>query len=123
MGTKRDIYNYEGIKIGELELPNSTTEEEWLEKLAEYARPIPPELIPDVTPRQIRQAWVLMGKQLSEIDNAIAALPEPHKTLAQIEWEYSTLVMRNNPLVAMLGVSQGYSPSDLDNLWKFAKTL
>lgn len=39
MGTKRDIYNYYGVKIGELELPNSTTEDEWLEKLAEYAKP------------------------------------------------------------------------------------
>lgn len=37
MGTTRDIYNYLGVKIGEIELPSSTTEDEWTAKLAEYS--------------------------------------------------------------------------------------
>ena len=37
MGTKRDILNHLGVKIGELELPNETTEEQWQEKLAAYS--------------------------------------------------------------------------------------
>lgn len=39
MGTKRDILNYLGIKIGELELPNETTEDQWIEKLSLYSQP------------------------------------------------------------------------------------
>lgn len=37
--TTRDVYNYLGVKTGSLTLPVSTTEEEWLEKLAPYALP------------------------------------------------------------------------------------
>jgi len=119
---KRDILDKTNTKIGELEMPDGTPEEVWQEKLAVYTQN-KVIVIDDVTPRQIRQAWVLMGRQLSEIDNAIAALPEPTKTLAAIEWEFSTLVQRSNPLVAMLGASQGFSSDQLDSLWKFAKGL
>lgn len=35
--TKRDILNYLGAKIGELELPDDTSEEIWAKKLAVYA--------------------------------------------------------------------------------------
>lgn len=37
MGTKRDILNYLGVKIGELELPFETTEEQWQERLSAYS--------------------------------------------------------------------------------------
>ena len=37
MGTTRDILNYLGVKIGEMELPVETTEEQWQEKLAPYS--------------------------------------------------------------------------------------
>ena len=76
-----------------------------------------------VTPRQIRQALILTGHSLSDVDNAIAALPEPHRSLASAEWEYSTLVFRRNQLVEMLGQSQGWNAQQLDDLWIFAGTL
>lgn len=79
--------------------------------------------IKPVTPRQIRQAWILMGKQLSEIDTAIDSLPEPHRSLAKAEWEYSTLIIRENNLVSTLGQMQGYSADSLDALWIFAGGL
>lgn len=120
---KRDILNHLDVKIGELELPDGTSEEVWEQRLAPYKLPPPEKYIPDVTPRQIRQAWVLMGKQLSEIDDAINALPEPYETMAKIEWEYSISVKRKNPLVEMLGQSQGYSADDLDALWVLAASL
>lgn len=79
--------------------------------------------IKPVTPRQIRQALILTGHSLSDVDNAIAALPEPHRSLASAEWEYSTLVFRRNQLVEMLGASQGWTAQDLDDLWIFAGGL
>lgn len=40
---KREILNYLGQVIGELELPADTSEEIWAEKLAKFALPPPPE--------------------------------------------------------------------------------
>jgi hypothetical protein len=79
--------------------------------------------IKSVTPRQIRQAWILSGQSLTVIEIAIDSLVEPHRSLARAEWEYSTIVMRRNPLVAMLANANGYTDEQLDALWIFAGTL
>lgn len=123
MGTKRDILNHLGVKIGELELPNSTTEDEWTAKLAEYALPPVTTEFPDVTPRQIRQALVLYGISMTEITDALNSLPEPMKTLANVEWEYSNWFQRKRPLVISVGQMLGWTPEQLDDLWKFAGSL
>lgn len=122
--SKRDILNYLGQKIGELELPEGTSEEVWQQKLAMYAMP-PQNLItlPDVTPRQMRQALVLSGISMSMIEDALASLPEPTKSMAQIEWEYSLAFQRNRPLVAQVGQMLGWTSEQLDELWRFASTL
>ncbi len=124
MGTKRDIYNHLGQKVGELELPNETTEEQWAEKLAPYA--VDPEEVvatPNVTPRQIRQALVLSGVSMESIDAAIASLPEPMHSMAKIEWEYSTAFIRTNKFVSQIGYLLGWTSHQLDELWKLASTL
>lgn len=123
MGTTRDIINHLGVKTGELELPNSTTEEEWAAKLAEYALPPITTDIPDVTPRQIRQALVLNGISLNDIDTALNTLPEPYKTLALVEWEYSNMFQRTRPLVASVGQMLGWTSGQLDSLWRLAGSL
>lgn len=123
MGTKRDIFNHEGVKIGELELPNSTTEEQWAEKLAEYAKPPFTTEVPDVTPRQIRQALILSGISLSQIDSALDSLPEPIKSLAKAEWEYSNSFQRTRPLVSSVGQMLGWTNAQVDALWKLAGSL
>lgn len=79
--------------------------------------------IADVTPRQIRQALVLMGISLTDIDNALNALPEPTKSLARIEWEYSISFQRHRPLVESVGAMMGWNSTQLDNLWRFAAGL
>jgi len=120
---KRNILNYLGDVIGELELPDGTSEEVWAAKLAVYATapPAPPK--PDLTPRQVRQALVLNGITLANIDAAIAQLPEPDRSLAQIEWEYSVAFVRTNPLIAQVAAILGWSTEQLDAMWDFAKTL
>jgi hypothetical protein len=82
-----------------------------------------PEPIPDVTPRQIRQALILSGISLQDIDNALATLPEPTKSLAMTEWEYSIAFQRNRPLVASVGQMLGWTSEQLDDLWLMAATL
>ena len=120
----RDILNYLGQKIGTMEFPDGTQEDVIAKKLAVYATPPPlPPVPPNVTPRQIRQALVLSGVSMEIIDAAIDSLPEPHKILARIEWEYSTAFIRANPLVAQIGQVLGWSSEQIDELWKLAGSL
>jgi len=118
----RDILNYSGNVIGQLTLPDNTSETEWAAALEPYAlkQPVPPD---QVTPRQIRQALVLNGLTLSQIDSALASLPDPTKTMAQIEWEYSVAIHRSNPLVASVGALLGWTSDQIDALFIQASGL
>jgi hypothetical protein len=77
----------------------------------------------DITPRQARQALLLSGITMQEIEDALDGLPEPQRSLAMIEWEYSTAFVRNNQLVVQVGQMLGWTEQQLDDLWIFAKTL
>jgi len=79
--------------------------------------------IPSVTPRQIRQALILSGISIAQIESALDSLPEPIKSLAKTEWEYSNAFERNRPLVEQMGAMLGWSSEQLDNLWLFAGGL
>lgn len=79
--------------------------------------------IADVTPRQIRQALTLMGVSMASIAAALASLPEPQRSLAQIEWEYSIAFQRHRPLVESVGLMLGWDSAQLDALWRFAASL
>jgi hypothetical protein len=82
-----------------------------------------PEVFPDVTARQIRQALVLSGVNLSTIDSTIAGLPDPAKTSAQIEWEYSNMFQRYRPLTLEVAAMLSWTSDQLDALWRLAATL
>jgi hypothetical protein len=53
----------------------------------------------------------------------IAALPEPQRTTAQIEWEFSTDYQREHPLVIQLGSALGMTSTDMDLAWQQAAGL
>lgn len=121
---KHDVLNYLGEKIGEIELSDSLSPEAVTAALSIYAEPPPaPPTPPNVTPRQIRQAIILSGVSLATVDSAIAALPEPHRSLAEVEWEYSTAFIRSNPLVNQVGMILGWDSAKLDALWNLASGL
>jgi len=120
---KHDILNHENIKIGELELPDDASQSVINERLAVYALPPAAEIIPNVTPRQIRQALILSGVTTASIEAALDSLPEPMQSLAKIEWEYSTAFERNRPLVNQMASMLGWTSAQLDALWKLAGTL
>ena len=75
-----------------------------------------------VTMRQARLALLSLNK-LADVDAAIDALPEPQKSAAKIEWEYSQEVHRNKEFVQLLAPAIGLSESDLDNLFVEASKL
>lgn len=80
--------------------------------------PVPKE----ITMRQARLA-LLDASLLSSVQPAIDSLPEPSKTKAQIEWDYSNALQRDNSFVATLGGALGLSSEDIDNLFIQAARL
>lgn len=76
----------------------------------------------EITMRQARLALHEAGL-LSNVSTAIASLSEPAKTKAQIEWEYSNALQRDNPFVTTLGTALGLSSDDIDNLFITASGL
>jgi len=75
-----------------------------------------------VTMRQARLALLGAGK-LAAVEAAIAALPEPAKTAALIEWEYSNEVQRHNGFVSQLAPLLGMTEAQLDALFIQAAAL
>ena len=82
------------------------------------AVPVPAE----VTMRQARLALHAAGK-LTAVNAAINALPDPPKTAALIEWEYSSTVRRDSRFVALLGPTLGLDAAALDALFVAASKV
>ncbi len=76
-----------------------------------------------VTARQIRRALLQLGITGDMILAALNTLPEPTKSAALIEWEYSNEFFRTHYLVGMVGQMLGWSVQQLDELWLLARTL
>ncbi len=116
----RQILDVNGNVVGSLHLPDGTSEAVWQDKLNAYkSAPI----LGDVTPRQIRQALILSGITMDMIDEQLALLPEPKKSLAKVEWDYSIAVKRTNPLVNDMAALFGWSSAQVDALWIMAQRL
>lgn len=75
-----------------------------------------------VTMRQARLALLKLGK-LSLVEAAINSLPEPQKSAACIEWDFSNDVQRHNGLVSMMAPSLGLDDAALDALFIQADAL
>ena len=85
---------------------------------------ISPHPEPEPIPQRIsmrRARLVLLDKGLlASIQGAIDSLPEPEKSAAQIEWDYSTEVWRTKPFVLAIAQGLGWTEQDLDNLFREA---
>lgn len=87
------------------------------------ALPLPPPVPASVTMRQARLALLSYGL-LDDVDAALAKITDATKrAAAQIEWEYSQEVHRNNELVATLGPALGLDDEAIDGLFALAATL
>ena len=90
-------------------------------ELPEYVAP-PQEGPQTVSMRQARLALLNAGL-LTVVTDAIAAMPEPQKTAASIEWEYSNALQRSNPFVTQLGAALGLDDAAIDALFVEAAKL
>lgn len=75
-----------------------------------------------ISARQLR-LWLHGAGLLDEVPALIAAMPEPQRTTAQIEWEFSSEYERSHPLVVQLGTALGMTAQDLDLAWTHAARL
>ena len=90
--------------------------------VADEEPPIAASVPAEVTMRQARLALHAAGK-LVAVNAAINALPDPPKTAALIEWEYSSTVRRDSQFVALLGPVLGLDAEGLDALFVAASKL
>lgn len=84
--------------------------------------PIAPGVPTVVTMRQARLALLQQGL-LSQVNQAVAAMPGATGDAARIEWEFSSTVERNRPLVQALVGALGLSSAALDELFLLAASL
>ena len=75
-----------------------------------------------VTMRQARLALHAAGL-LTSVDAAIAAMPEPDKTAAQITWEFAQTVDRGFGMVPQLAAALGMTETQIDELFIAAAKL
>lgn len=76
-----------------------------------------------VTARQFRLALIAGGVKLADVTKAINALPEAYKEQALVSWEYAPTFERNNPFIAQLAGTFGFTEESLDHLFVEADKL
>ena len=72
--------------------------------------------MPNLTARQLRLGLLQLGK-LSGVPTAIAALPEPEKSQAEIEWQFASEFRRLHPLIVQLLPILELNDEDVDQAW------
>ena len=80
------------------------------------------ERMPNLTARQLRLGLLHLGK-LSDVPVAIAALPEPERSQAQIEWDYASEFRRLHPLIVRLIPILGLTDEQVDPVWEQFATV
>jgi hypothetical protein len=83
------------------------------------AQPPAPVIPASVTMRQARLALLKTGL-LATVNQAVSALPGAAGEAARIEWEFSSTVERNRPLVQSLVGVLGITDAQLDELFALA---
>ena len=92
--------------------------------IRELNRPAPaPKPVPEsVTMSKARRALLAFNK-LQMVNDTIATMPGEQGDEARIEWEYSSEVFRDRPLVIALASQFGWTENDLDGLFIYADSL
>lgn len=77
--------------------------------------PAAPVLVP-ITRRQLRLTLLANGL-LDQVEPAIAALDEPDRSVATIEWQDASEYRRDHPLIAEIGAALELDDAVIDAMW------
>lgn len=119
---------YNGVlcnTIEELEQQIVSLSEDQKQKIRNDFLGLPNESINSINPvtaRQMKKALALANK-LETIETFISTLPEPQKTLVNIEWKESNEFQRDNPILNQMASLMGMTTSEIDSLFNLARTL
>lgn len=92
-------------------------------EVEDHLNPQPTPIVPQVvTMRQARLALLSIGL-LDQVEPAIDAMDEPARTIAKIEWDYSSEVHRDKPFVNSLGEILGLDGESIDALFAAAALI
>ena len=88
----------------------------------------PPEVVPvipvSVSMKSARKALILAGIPMATINAAFDAIPDAtQKELAKIDWEFSSVVLRDSSLVASMAGALGLSSAEVDGLFVAASQI
>jgi response regulator RpfG family c-di-GMP phosphodiesterase len=120
----RDIQQGETVTAPWVEMSESEIEgrisqySETVKQITTAAESVPQ----DVALWQFRAAVALAGLK-DAVDAAVAALPEPSKTVATEKWEYGNTVRRNHAMITTLSAALGLTSTQVDNIFKTAASL
>ena len=67
----------------------------------------------------VRQGFIYLYRigLLEVIERMFEQLPEPQKTEAKIEWEKTSVIERDNPLLQQVAQMQGWAEEDLNQMF------
>jgi len=98
--------------------------------VAPYEPPPPPTpeeiraAMSPLTARQLRLGLIGGGFSLSQVAEAIDAIPDPQqKAVAEIEWQYAAQFERLHPLIEQVSGALGLSQEQIDAMWEQALYL
>lgn len=90
------------------------------EEIIEIPDPVP--AVPQVVSRRQALRALLADGLLHMVEPAIAALPQPDRDIAMIEWAAATEFRRDHFLIAMIGTALGLTEQQIDALFIDAAT-
>lgn len=84
---------------------------------------VPPSDVPTEVPLWAFRAVLTVQGIAPQVDGLIAALPEPQKTVAQVQWEFGNYIVRSHPLIVALGAQIGMTAAQIDDVFRQAAAL
>ena len=86
---------------------------------------VEPVVVPaSVSMKSARKALILAGIPMATINAAFDAIPdETQKELAKVDWEFSSVVRRDSPLVASMASALGLTDAEVDGLFVAASQI
>lgn len=79
--------------------------------------------IPNEVPLWAFRAILTIQGLASSVESLINTLPEPQKTVANVQWQYGNFIVRNHPLIDSLGTDLRLTKEQIDNVFKEASKL